>query len=106
MTNAALQAFIQEFGDKIFLIVLDNNHKVFMTTNATSEGNENDATTIEMKTFGDVDMFRVKHTDRTWHNGQRPEGIKYSGWMVTGCIQSIYTTDDEEYYVPDLNKFF
>lgn len=106
MTNNGLQAFINEFGTKIFMILMDNNHKVFMGTDVTSEGNFNDGTSLELKTFGGVDMFRVKHVDRTWHTSDKADGIAYSGWLVTGCIQAIYVTDDEDLYLPDLNKFF
>lgn len=106
MTNNGLKAFIDEFGSKIFMILMDNNHKVFMGTDVTSDGNYNDASTLELKTFGDVDMFRVKHVDRTWHHPAVKDGIAFSGWLVTGCIQAIYVSDDDSPYLPDLNKFF
>lgn len=106
MTNAALQAFVAEYGERIFAITLDNNHKIFMGVAARLPYDTTTAASIQYKTFGDTDMFGIPHTDVTY------EGIAvpYINWMVTGCIQAIHVTDESDgqpgTYLPDLNKFF
>lgn len=102
MTNAGLQAMIDEFGERIFCITLDNAHKVFFGVAARLPYEDLTIDKIELKTFGDVDMFGVPHTDHTWEG----HVIPYTNWLVTGCIQAIHTTDELGIYLPDLNKFF
>ena len=105
MTNEALKAFIEEYGNRIFVITLDNNHKVFIGSPITSDANKNLGTIdkIQFKTFGDVDMFGVSHVDRTFENIEVP----FTSWLVTACIQSIAVTDgDDLTYLPKLYKFF
>ena len=105
MTNAALQAFIAEFGNKIFVIVLDNNHKVFIGSPLQTYDNKLTTTIdqLKFKTYGDVDMFGISRVDHTWEGRDVP----FTNWMVTACIQSIAVTDgDDLTYLPDLNKWF
>ena len=103
MTNVALQAFIAEFGNRIFVIVLDNNHKVFIGSPLTTPENQALSTIdqIMYKTYDGVDMFGFKRIDRTYG-----EAVPFINWMITGCIQSIAVTEEEGVYLPDLNKWF
>ena len=103
MTNAALQAIIAEYGERIFCITLDNNHKIMLGLQSRLEsGNGFTVNDIQYKTFGDTDMFGFWRTDHTWNN----QHIKYINWMVTGCIQAVHVTEEMTTYLPDLNRFF
>lgn len=103
MTNEALKAFIEEFKAKMFLIMLDNNHKIMFGIKEMFPKTIY-YTNIEYKTVGGVDMFGITRTDSTW-NGN---AVTYTNWYVTGCIQMISVTADDSDggYLPDLNKFF
>lgn len=106
MTNEALKAFIDEMGDRIFLIATDNGHKYFF---GAPHGDDAVvyATQIQYKTVGGVDMFGVSRIDTNWG------GIKVpvTTWAVTSYIQFIGVVDPDEKgniteYLPDLNKWF
>ena len=103
MTNEALKAFISEYSNRIFVIVLDNNHKVFIGSPLTTPKNQELSTIdkIQYKTVGGVDLFGFKRVDETYG-----EEVPFINWMVTGCIQSIAVTEEEGTYLPDLNKWF
>lgn len=100
MNNASLKAFLTEYGEKTFCITVDNGHKIFINA-PTSDGNIVHAQNIEMKTFGDTDMFGIHRVDRTWGFN----GTPYMTWFVTACIQSISATDELSVDLPDLNKW-
>lgn len=100
MTNAALQAFIAEFGARMIVIVIDNNHKIMFGVQAMGD-NAIFYTDIQYKTVGDVDMFGVTRTDNTWG-----KAVTFTNWYVTACIQMISTTETEDIDLPDLNKYF
>lgn len=103
MTNDALKAFIEEFGNRIFVITLDNNHKVFIGAPITSDPNKVTIDQIKFKTYNGVDMFGVPHVDCTFQGIEVP----FTSWLVTACIQSIAVTDgDDLTYLPNLYKFF
>lgn len=102
MTNAALQAMIDEFGERIFAITFDNNHKVYLGVEAKAETDPITVKSLILKTFGDTDMLGIPHTDHTWEGNKIP----YTNWYVTGCIQAVHLTDELGDLLPDLNKFF
>lgn len=102
MTNKALQAMIAEFGEKIFCIILDNNHKIFFGVAARLPYEDLTVTHIVYKTYDGVDMFGVPHTDHTWEG----KVIPYTNWFPTSCIQGVAVTNAETDDLPDLNKFF
>lgn len=106
MTNEALKAFIDEMGDRCFLLCTDNGHKFFF---GAPHGQEAAiyASQIQYKTVGGVDMFGVSRVDRTWQG----IGVPYTTWAVTSYIQFICVVDPDEEgniteYLPDLNKWF
>lgn len=102
MTNAALQAMVAEFGERIFCITLDNNHKIFLGLAARLPEDGVSVNDIVYKTYDGVDLFGVPHISHTWNGIDVP----YTNWLVTGCIQAVHTTDELGEYLPDLNKFF
>lgn len=101
MTNAGLKAFLEEFGARMFVIVLDNNHKIMFGVKEMAP-NTIFYTNIQYKTFDGVDMFGVTRVDNTWNDCK----VQFTNWYVTGCIQMIATTETEDMDLPDLNKFF
>lgn len=101
MTNAALQAFIDEFGARMIVIVIDNNHKIMFGVSAMGD-NALFYTDIQYKTVGGVDMFGVTRTDTTWEG----KSVTFTNWYVTACIQMISTTETDGVDLPDLNKYF
>lgn len=107
MNNEALQAFIAEYGDRIFHISLDDGHKIFFGA-PHSDGNVIYATKLQFKTIGGVDYFGISRIDNTWGNNKVP----YTTWAVTSYIQFISVVDPDPEtgeiteYLPDLNKWF
>lgn len=102
MTNESLQAFITEHGNKIFCILLNNNRKVFLGV-SRDPGNTVNATELILETIGGVDMFGIKHIDRTWGVNT---AIPFTEWFVTGFIEGIFVTDELGTEIPDINKIF
>lgn len=100
MTNESLKAFIDEHGNKIFCILLNNNRKVFLGVER-DPGNSVNATELQLKTVGGTDVFGIKHIDRTW-NAEVP----FTEWFVTGFIEGIFVTDEYGEHIPDINKIF
>lgn len=102
MTNAALQAMIAEYGERIFGITLDNAHKIYLGVAAKLPYDNVTVNDLIFKTFDGVDMFGVPHNDHTWGGHEVP----FINWMVTACIQSVHMTTELGQYLPDLNKYF
>jgi hypothetical protein len=100
MNNESLKAIIAELGSKIFLIQMDDGHKVWIGT-PNSDGNTNTIEDIQFKTFGNVDMFGVRHVDHSWGNE-----IPYWHWMVTSYVQFVVATEELSDHLPDVNRFF
>lgn len=108
MDNKALKAFIDEFGDKTFFMMMTDNHRFLI--GAVADTATRDITRqapqavyfttkdIEYKTFGDTDMFSIPR------ESSNLEGItvKYHTWFVTSTIQYIQVTDELTNYLPDL----
>ena len=106
MTNDALKALIAEYGERVFAITLDNNHKIFFGVAARLPYDATTVESIQYKTYSGVDMFGIPHVDRTWEGHEVP----YINWLVTGCIQAVHVTNEADgnpgHLLPDLNKFF
>ena len=89
MTNEAVQALIAELGERICIIVFDNNSKVYIgypssTLKSVSE--------LKFKTFGGVDMIGIP---KAVNNPQISRlGVTTTTWHATECIQAIATMDE------------
>ena len=83
MTNAALQAMIDELGDRICIIVFDNNSKVYIGYPSSPIKS---VTELKLKTFGDTDMVGIPKKS----NG----GLTSTSWHATECIQVIASIDE------------
>lgn len=91
MTNAAFQAFLAEFGDRLCVITLDNNAKIYVEyQNQQSSVRVNE---IKFKTFGGVDMFAVP----SWpmNPAEANKGITHEVWHPTFTIQALVLIDEE-----------
>ena len=88
MTNQALQAMIDELGDRICIIVFDNDVKVYIgypssTLKSVSE--------IKLQTFGGVDMIGIPK--KIGNPVLAREGVTTTTWHPTECVQMIATLD-------------
>ena len=83
MTNAALQAMINELGDRICIIAFDNNSKVYIGYPASTIKSVSE---LQFKTFGDTDMVGVPKKTQN--------GLMTTTWHVTSCIQVVATVDE------------
>lgn len=89
MTNAALQAMIDELGERICILIFDNNVKVYIGYPSSTIKSINE---IQLRTFGDTDMVGIPkkignpELDRL--------GVTTTMWHPTECLQVIATLDD------------
>ena len=90
MNNAAFKAFIEEFGDQICIIVLDNTSHIYVGY-PSSPLKKLDQ--IEFKTFGGVDMFGVPSNPLS--PNETKLGISHIAWHPTLTIQGIYLIDKD-----------
>lgn len=86
MDNVSLQAIIDEYGDRLCAIQLDNTHTIWIGYRSENSVSLNQ---IELTTKGNADVFIV-HYKRFM--GDRV--IEYSTLFPTECIQGIVTMDD------------
>lgn len=89
MTNAAIKAMISEIGDRICIIVFDNNMKVYIGYPSSTLQSVND---IQFKTFGDTDMIGIPK--KVGDPKLSRLGATSTTWHATGCIQAIVTMDE------------
>lgn len=92
MTNEALQAFIDEMGDRICVITLDNVAKIYVGYDGKRISSVK-ASDIEMRTIGGVDMFAVPINALSPREARL--GIKGKVWHPTFTIQAIVVIDEE-----------
>ena len=100
MTNEAMQALIAELGERICIIMFDNNSKVYIGYPSSTLKSVND---IKFKTFGGVDMIGIPKAVNDPKIGRL--GATTTTWHITECIQSIATMDEgfEKYRVDPLS---
>jgi len=96
MTNEALQAIIDMYGNRICCIELDNGHKILIGY----PGNTIQLSNISMTNLGGVDMFEVAQVSKS--QGNKP--IRFKSLHVTESIQHIMIMDPEfnEYRIDPL----
>lgn len=88
MTNSALQAMIEEYGNRICIIVLDNDVKIYIGYPSSTLKNASD---IIFKTFGDTDMIGIPK--EVSNPVARRQGVMTTIWHPTACIQMVATVD-------------
>lgn len=89
MTNEALQALIDELGERICIIAFDNNVKVYIGYKSSTIQSVNE---IQLKTYGGVDMVGIPKKSA---NPQLDRmGVTTTIWHPTECIQMIATLDE------------
>ena len=89
MTNSALQAMIDELGDRICIIAFDNNVKVYIGYPSSPIKSVSE---LQLRKFGDVDMVGVPK--RSNNPKLAREGVTSTTWHPTECIQVISTIDE------------
>lgn len=88
MTNADLQAAIAELGDRICIIILDNDRRIRI-------GYDNNLTSPSQfvyKTWGGEDFFGFSRPNV--YPGNADHGITYTTWHRTDDIQQIVAMDE------------
>ncbi len=90
MTNKALQAMITEFGDRICMIVFDNNNKIYIGYQSSPLQK---ASELTLATKGDVDFVGVPVIPKD------PKlvrlGVTGVAWHPTECIQAVFVIDEK-----------
>lgn len=90
MTNKALQALIDEYGDRICIIVFDNDNKIFLGYKSSPLQH---ATDLKLETKGDVDFVGVPVIPRDPKLSRL--GVTGIAWHPTDCIQAVFTISEE-----------
>lgn len=89
MTNTALQAMIDEFGDHICIIVFDNDNKIFIGYKSSPIKSVSD---LKLETKGGIDFIGVPFIPND------PKlvrlGVTGTVWHPTDCIQAVMTMDE------------
>lgn len=86
MNNAALEAFLTQFKEKMCAIILDNNRCIYIGYNSDTSHTWDE---IKTTTMGGVDFFYVKSQGHT----QVPV-VHYVSYYPTETIQGIYVMED------------
>lgn len=89
MNNQALQAMIDEFGERICIIVFDNESKVYIGYDSSTMKSVND---LKLRSIGGVDMVGIPKESS--NPKLRREGVTSTSWHPTECIQCVCTLDE------------
>lgn len=89
MNNSALQALIDEFGDRICIIIFDNNSRAYVGYPSSTLKHVDE---IKMRTFGGVDMVGIskKHSYAAAGGAE----VYSTNWHPTECIQQVIIVDE------------
>ena len=100
MTNAAVQAMIAEMGERICIIVFDNNSKAYIGYPSSNLHSVND---IKFANYGGVDMIGIP--GNAGYAKPTRDGVTTTVWHATECIQAIATMDEgfEKYRIDPMN---
>ena len=99
MTNKGLQALIDEFGERIRFIALDNGKKIYLNYERGLSEAPIKVSDLVLKSFGGVDMFGYKRVEN--HFGKSPN-VEFMAWNVTQFIQQVLIVEENsEMYNPD-----
>lgn len=93
MDNKALKAFLDEFGERLCVITLDNNAKIYVEYAAGNGTASVKVKDIKMQNIGGVDMFAVP----SWPMNPREQamGITHEVWHPTFTIQALVLIDEK-----------
>ena len=89
MNNESLQAFIDEFGDRMCIIIFDNNTKVFIGYKSSPAKSVSD---LQLVNKGGVDFVGVPGIPNDPKLARK--GVTYTVWRPTEIIQGIVTLDE------------
>lgn len=90
MNNEHLKAAVAELGNRLSVIYMDNNHKLFF-----GYRNGDDcwsASDIRYKTWNGEDFFGC--SQKSGLTQDRDNGVTYTVWHRTDCIQAIAAMDE------------
>ena len=89
MNNAALQAMIEEFGDRIYFIMFNNRSMVPIGFKSSPLKSAKD---LQFRTFGGVDFVGVpKHPANT---ADLEKGITGVHWHATALVELVGVMDE------------
>lgn len=89
MDNKVLQAMIDEFGERICIIVFDNESKVYIGYESSTLKSVHD---LKLKTIAGVDMVGIPKVSS--NPRLQRAGVTSTSWHPTECIQCISTLDE------------
>lgn len=89
MTNAELQALIDEFGDRLRVIFFDNSLRLLIGYPGQSPQHASD---LILKTVGGVDLVGVRQ--KSTYTQDRADGVTYVNYHLTECIQYVAVMDE------------
>lgn len=89
MTNAALQAALAELGERVCVIILDNDRRIRF---GYHDSPLQETTQIEYKTWGGEDFFGFSRPSN--YTQDRDHGVTYTTWHRTDAIQQIVAMDE------------
>ena len=89
MTNSAMQELITELGERICVIIFDNNSKVYIGYPSSTLKS---VTELKFANYGGVDMIGIP---KVVNNPKIARlGVSTTVWHPTACIQGIATMDE------------
>lgn len=89
MTNESLKAAINEFGNRMVFIIMDNDRRIRF---GYPESPLQNVDQIQYKTFGGEDFFG--YSQPSPYPVDRAKGVTYTVWHRTDSIQQIATMDE------------
>lgn len=103
MTNEALQAMIEAFGDRLTVIKFDNTSNLYLGYNTKvkktvksgvdyDEGRPIFVKDLELVTIGGVDFLAVPHS---YYNSLVGKVVSFKTYHVTETIQKVFIMDED-----------
>ena len=86
-TNATMQAMVDQFGERICAICLNNNKKLYIGYTGKTSVQLSD---ISFETIGGCDMMKVKRKDLSSNTP-----ISYVDYITTEFIENVLVMDEE-----------
>ena len=89
MTNEALKAMIDEFGDRLCVIYFDNGLKLLIGYPGQTPQHASD---LILKTINGIDLVGVRQ--QSTYTQDRADGVTYVNYHRTECIQYVAIMDE------------
>lgn len=86
MTNEGVKALIDEYGERIFAIILDNDQKILLGYTNTAKVSD-----ITFETIGGTDMICIPHVSKS----TRPI-VSYKNYYQTDAIRTVGIMDEKD----------